>query len=48
MMWIEYLNNPFGLRVGDCVMRQLGNMMEDADPKQRETLKKCMRELERD
>lgn len=32
----------------DHLMRQLGNMMEDADPKQRETLKKCMRELERD
>ena len=32
----------------DYLMRQLGNMMEDADPKQRETLKKWMRELERD
>jgi hypothetical protein len=32
----------------DRLMRQLGNMMEDADPKQRETLKKWMRELERD
>lgn len=32
----------------DHIMRQLGNMMEDADPKQRETLKKWMRELERD
>ena len=32
----------------DHLMRQLGNMMEDADPKQRETLKKWMRELERD
>ena len=31
----------------DHLMRQLGNMMEDADPKQRETLKKWMRELER-
>ena len=32
----------------DHLMRQLGNMMEDADPKQRETLKKWMRELERE
>ena len=32
----------------DWMMRELGNMMEDADPKQREALKKCMRELERD
>lgn len=32
----------------DHIMRQLGNMMEDADPKQRETLKKWMRELERE
>ena len=32
----------------DWMMSQLGEMMEDADPKQRETLKKCMRELERD
>ena len=32
----------------DHLMRKLGNMMEDADPKQRETLKKWMRELERD
>ena len=32
----------------DHLMRQLGNMMEDADPKQRETLKKWMREVERD
>ena len=32
----------------DHLMRQLGAMMEDADPKQREILKKCMRELERD
>ncbi len=65
-MWIEYLNNPFGLRVGDCVIRAIskalnqswektyidlcvqGFMMEDADPKQRETLKKWMRELERE
>ena len=32
----------------DAMMMQLGEMMEDADPKQREVLKKCMRELERD
>ena len=32
----------------DHLMRQLGSMVEDADPKQREVLKKCMRELERD
>lgn len=32
----------------DWMMRELGSMMEDADPKQREALKKCMRELERD
>ena len=32
----------------DYLMRQIGSMMEDADPKQREILKKCMRELERD
>ena len=32
----------------DWMMRELGSMMEDADPKQRETLKKWMRELERD
>ena len=32
----------------DHLMRQLGSMMEDADPKQRETLKKWMRELERE
>ena len=32
----------------DHLMRQLGNMMEDAAPKQRETLKKWIRELERD
>lgn len=31
----------------DHLMRQLGSMMEDADPKEREALKKCMRELER-
>ena len=31
----------------DWMMRELGSMMEDADPKQREALKKCMRELER-
>lgn len=32
----------------DWMMSQLGEMMEDADPKEREALKKCMRELERD
>lgn len=32
----------------DWMMRELGSMMEDADPKQREALKKCMRELEKD
>lgn len=127
-MWIEYLNNPFGLRVGDCVIRaiskaldmrwedvyielsvqgltmgdlqssnavwsaylkrkgfkrrdsmgrysrdggyseddyserrgysrdeakdhimnKLGEMMEDASPKERETIKKWMREMDRD
>lgn len=34
--------------VTDWMMRELGSMMKDADPKQRETLKKCMRELEMD
>ena len=32
----------------DWMMSQLGEMMEGADPKEREALKKCMRELERD
>ena len=32
----------------DWMMRELGSMMEDASPKEREALKKCMRELERD
>ena len=32
----------------DWMMRELGSLMEDADPKQRETLKKWMRELERE
>ena len=32
----------------DRIMHSLGELMEDADPKQRETLKKWMRELERD
>lgn len=35
-------------RAKDDMMMMLGEMMEDADPKQREALKKCMRELERD
>lgn len=30
----------------DWMMSQLGEMMEDADPKEREALKKCMRALE--
>ena len=33
----------------DRMMTRLGEMMSETDdPKQRETLKKCMRELERD
>ena len=32
----------------DRIMRSLGELMEDASPKERETLKKWMRELERD
>ena len=32
----------------DYMMNTLGEMMQDASPKERETLKKCMRELERD
>ena len=32
----------------DDMMMMLGEMMEDASPKEREALKKCMRELERD
>ena len=32
----------------DVMMMMLGEMMEDASPKEREALKKCMRELERD
>ena len=31
----------------DHMMNKLGSMMEDADPNEREILKKCMRELER-
>lgn len=30
----------------DHMMKKLGMMMEDADPEQREALKKCMREIE--
>lgn len=30
----------------DHMMHQLGEMMEDADPKEREALKKCMRAIE--
>ena len=32
----------------DHMMSKLGSMMEEADPKTREILKKCMRDLERD
>ena len=32
----------------DRIMHSLGELMEDASPKERETLKKWMRELERD
>lgn len=32
----------------DFMMNSLGEMMQDASPKEREALKKCMRELERD
>ena len=31
----------------DHMMNKLGSMMEDADPKEREALKECMRALER-
>lgn len=31
----------------DFMMNQLGEMMEDADPKEREALKECMRAIER-
>lgn len=31
----------------DCMMSKLGAMMEDADPNEREALKKAMREIER-
>jgi hypothetical protein len=31
----------------DHMMSRLGEMMEDADPKEREALKRCMREIER-
>lgn len=31
----------------DHMMNKLGMMMEDADPEQREALKKCMREIEK-
>ena len=27
-MWIEYLNNPFGLRVGDCVIRAISKALD--------------------
>ena len=35
-------------RAKDDMMMMLGEMMEDSNPKEREALKKCMRELERD
>ena len=35
-------------RAKDDMMMMLGEMMEDANPKEHEALKKCMRELERD
>ena len=31
----------------DWMMRELGSMMEDADPKEREALKECMRAIKR-
>jgi hypothetical protein len=31
----------------DHMMNKLGEMMEDADPKEREALKECMRAIER-
>lgn len=31
----------------DHMMHKIGEMMEDAEPEQREALKKCMREIER-
>ena len=27
-MWIEYINNPFGLRVGDCVIRAISKALD--------------------
>lgn len=30
MMWIEYLNNPFGLRVGDCVIRAIAKALNQS------------------
>ena len=27
-MWIEYLNNPLGLRVGDCVIRAISKALD--------------------
>lgn len=44
MLWV--LNET---EATDWMMTRLGEMMSETDdPKQRETLKKCMRELERD
>ena len=32
-MWIEYLNNPFGLRVGDCVIRAVSKALNQSSEK---------------
>lgn len=29
-MWIEYLNNPFGIRVGDCVIRAISKALNQS------------------
>jgi hypothetical protein len=29
-MWIEYLNNPLGLRVGDCVIRAISKALNQS------------------
>ena len=29
-MWIEYNSNPFGLRVGDCVIRAISKALEQS------------------
>ena len=48
----EYSERRMGRRYSrddakDHMMNKLGSMMEDADPKEREALKECMRALER-